>query len=209
VAELHEAAVICRYDLASTGQEWAEELGAYPPDYFYECWEVPDLAVKSGYPFLSLGKRGQDTVVCWMARPHPLFGTKTAVSGGLKHVSHSCHNIKCVNPAHCVYEPMLCNQGKGGCVGGDWCRHPTTCLRPGAYSRGAFKEAAHHGIDEEEEEEDDDGGGEDDGGGGGSGDEDADAGGGDAGSGTIDDWLGEDGEGGGGGAGGLGLGRGG
>ena len=204
MAELHEAAVVCRYDLASTGQEWAEELGAYPPNYYYVCWEVPDRAVKSGYPFLSLGTRGQDTVVCWMARPHPLFGIKTAASGGLKHVSHSCHNIKCINPAHCVYEPMHCNQGKGGCVGGDWCRHPTTCLRPGAYSRGAFKEAAHHIDDEEEEEEDDDdGGGEDDE------DADADAGGGDAGSGTPDDWLGDDGEGGGAGAGGLGLGRGG
>lgn len=48
-------------------------------------------------------------------------------------VSHLCHNNKCHNPQHLVFERLPVNKGRNGCPGGPWCRHRTHCMLPGPY----------------------------------------------------------------------------
>lgn len=48
-------------------------------------------------------------------------------------VSHLCHNTKCYNWNHHVWELLDVNKGRNGCPGGAYCFHITKCLRPGPF----------------------------------------------------------------------------
>jgi len=50
-------------------------------------------------------------------------------------VSHLCHNRKCCNTEHLVWEPSWMNRLRDNCPGGDECRHgPDKCLRAHRYN---------------------------------------------------------------------------
>jgi hypothetical protein len=167
------------YALDELGGQWAVELGAFDEEHEVECWELP-ATQKNGYPGLHKQlKRAAGQL-------------PGVVVAGMQ-LSHLCHNVLCVNPAHCVLEPGPVNQGRSACVGGRWCRHATACLRPGRYARGFLTQpdypgqavlggaggedddSGDDGDDEEEEDGGGDGGADDDGEGDGEeGDEDAD-----------------------------------
>lgn len=115
--------------LADIGCAWAEGLGAFDAGYSWTCFEATGLARVDGYPYVyvSGARKPKGKLVQQLADPSPWRELN---------ISHLCHNILCVNPAHLVCEPRKVNQGRGACVGGRWCSHMTACLRPGAYSHG-------------------------------------------------------------------------
>lgn len=49
--------------------------------------------------------------------------------------SHLCHDKKCVNTAHIVWEPSWMNRLRDNCPGGEECKHgPDQCLRKHRYN---------------------------------------------------------------------------
>ena|SRR3989338_3155282 len=45
--------------------------------------------------------------------------------------SHLCHNPKCMNPEHLVYEDAEYNRSRNYCVGDQGCLHEPKCLKEG------------------------------------------------------------------------------
>ena len=142
-----------RHTLEGSGQAWA--ASAYKKTYSWTCWESAltgavmvggkpsgvNITPQEGYPGLCMGGE-KHSVARWLAMSDRRFGMKLAgKKRGVLTVSHLCHSMTCVNPSHLVYELDRVNYGRSACVGGTWCRHPTTCIRPGSCSRGAFCEA--------------------------------------------------------------------
>ena len=42
--------------------------------------------------------------------------------------SHRCHNPRCVNPRHGLWELWVVNRGRDGCPGGEGCVHSPICI---------------------------------------------------------------------------------
>ena len=133
---------------------WAAttDINAYKADYTLRCWEpvakpggYNNISIK-GYPSIILDDfskkdygSNRRTIINWIGMAHPLYQTDYIGPLGTSkmHMSHRCHNIRCVRPSHLVYEPMHTNHGRSACVGKHWCHHRPRCLAPGEYARGS------------------------------------------------------------------------
>lgn len=125
------------HTLDGKSADWARDLGAYDGDNdHWQCWES-DCPASDGYPSICYQRTKKVTIARLLAMPYDGVVPKRPS------VSHLCHNKRCINPAHLVYEPMDVNLGRGGCVGGYFCRHVTACLRPGRYCRGFLAEPGY------------------------------------------------------------------
>ena len=73
-----------------------------------ECWAWTGQVLRSGYASLRIACVGQTAsrVMCWLVYgPPPERGFRW-------HASHTCHNKKCLNPGHVIWEEQGVNVGR-------------------------------------------------------------------------------------------------
>jgi len=144
--------VICQYKARVTAHKRVNHITVNVEPYFFgfdlgdniqqsvtfDCWEIDDDNKPTGFR----GKDGkfqydlrstlpeEDRIRAWRV---PFLEHQCYHFAGYT-VSHLCHNDRCYNWRHHVFEPLPVNKGRNGCPGGLHCHHRRfVCRRPGPY----------------------------------------------------------------------------